>query len=185
MNLEPLSLETSLGRLLHDPGLRARWLVGEAPELGLESLDPDEVVRAARNLQNDVFSRRHAGCGGLRTAFPQTLAAACDGEAALVEAFQQHPAYAAWREIPYGGFGLCLEEAFFRFAESAGLGDADVRRREYLLAAGKALLVDPDPAFLTPTGFCRVAGGWAARHGDEIFAAVDGRLVIGRAVGLA
>jgi uncharacterized protein (UPF0276 family) len=176
----PLPEHEALLRALREPD-RLEPLLQGAPQ--------PQLAAASRAWQRHAARRRYAGAGSLREMFPETWKAAAEpGEDALLARFVSSEPYARLREIEAAGPGLCLEEAFYRFCAQQGLGDPQVRLHEYLLAAARALAVDPEPVFSLPGGFRAVDGGYLALlPGDPptVYAARGGQLVVGRLTGAA
>lgn len=183
-----IPLEVALERLLHKPSVLERF-INEGPAsldvtaedaAALAAIDPDELVRTARRIGEGILDVQHRGCGGLRTLYARTIAA--HGEEGIAGAFLESTAFDAYRELPYAGVGCCVEEAFFRFVEAAGIGAAEVREAEFLLAMMRALAVCPDPEFTLPAEVRRAPGGFfaiGARGEPMLYAAVGGRLIVG------
>lgn len=185
-----IPLDLALDRLLHKPRVLAAFLargpaaLDLAPDdaAALATLDRAELVRTATRIRDGLLHTPHRGSGSLLDRFPRTLAAHRDDLAALAEAFLDSPAFDEHRALPFAGPGRALEEAFFRFAEAAGLGDPATREAEFLAAILRALAVDPDPDFLVPDVVRAAPGGRFAvttRSGPTLFAALAGRLVTG------
>lgn len=191
-----ISIDVALDRLLHKPRVLAEFLARGPAALDLApvdaealvALDRDALVDVARQIRADLLRWRQRGSGGLLDLFPRTIAAHRaarpddDGLAALVEAFLDSPASDTHRELPFAGAGCSLEEAFYRFAEQAGLGDAATREEEFLAAIVRALAVSPRPDFLLPAEVRPASAGHfaiTARSGPTLFAALAGRFVRG------
>lgn len=80
----------------------------------------------------------------------------------LVEEFLESAAAIRWRDSGDDRRGICLEEAFFRFAEAVGLADRMTRNHEFISAIVRALVVCPEPAFAVPDEVRRCPAGWFA-----------------------
>jgi hypothetical protein len=191
-----IGLDTALDRLLHRRSYREAFLAGRLDALDLSAedrealttIDPDALVREAASVQQDLLRREHRGCGGLLSLYPRTIAAwreAHPSDPDLVELlsrFMESDAFDAYREIPFAGQGLSLEEAFHRFCEAEEVGSPEAREEELLTATMKALLSSPHPDFSLPAAVLEAEGGFFAvgRHGGpKLYAAVSGRLLIG------
>jgi hypothetical protein len=188
--------ERALAALVYSRRAREAWRASGPSALGLApdeaaafaALDPIALERQAAAVRQLVLGRSHRGTGGLREWFPRTIAAwraAFPDDAELDELVTRlldSPAGSAWRESAQDELGLSLEEAFFRFAEAAAIGDPAVREQELLGCIVGALAIDPEPAFLLPPSVRRAPAGWfavAARGAPELYAALPGRLLRG------
>lgn len=199
-----ISLDAALDRLLHKRSYRSAFLEGRFEELdispedlgALDAIDRAELARAAEEIRRDLWSRKHRGSGGLSSLYPRTIAAwqAAHPEDTqleeLLSLFMESEAFDDYREIPFAGAGLSLEEAFFRFCEAFCIGEPSTREDELLLALMKALLLSPSPSFTIPEPVRRAPGGFfavsarpAAADGAPsapvLYAAVSGRLMTG------
>src|SRR5262249_8023859 len=124
--------------------------------------------------------------GGIGDWYPRTIAswrAAHPDDAALdalADRFCASPACAAWRELPAGAPGMCLEEALHRFFEAEEIGGPIRREGEFLAAIVQALVVAPEARFAWPAVLRRAPGGcFAIGRAGTIHAALDGRYVTG------
>ena len=191
-----IALDAALSRLLTDRGYRAAFLEGRvsaldlAPEdvAAIATSDRAQLVLTADRLRADLLARHHRGSGGIEALYPATIAAwreahpEDDGLRELMSLFLESEAYGAYRQYPFSGPGLSLEEAFHRFCAAAEIGEARVREGEFLTAMMKALLVSPDPAFALPAEVQRAPRGyWAVTSGETpiLHAAASGRLIVG------
>jgi len=171
-----IPLDEALDRLLRHRAYRAdflaeRWdALGVAPDdlAALRAIDPEFLARTAHRLREEVRTRRHRGTGSLEDLFPRTIAAWAaehpddTDRSELFARFVESDAYEGWRDVPHAGVGACLEEAFYRFAEAAGIGPAAVREEEFLVAVVRAIAVCPEPSFAVPAEIHRAPGGWFA-----------------------
>jgi hypothetical protein len=163
--------------LLTNGAARAALARGELDPI-FDTIDTEQLERAAVLLRRDVLKRRRRGAPALVDQYAETLVG--QDVDAIAEAFVRSRHFADYRELPHGEPGLCVEEAFFRFLGDAGVGERSVRVREYLRAAAQALVVQPNPAFAIPRPFRRAGGGWVAiDEGPTLYAAVGGRFVQG------
>jgi hypothetical protein len=194
-----IGLDDALDRLIHRRSWREAFLAGRTEALGLAdedlealaSLSREALEREATSVREDLLRRQHRGSGTLRDLYPRTLAAwtvAHPDDADFVELlsrFMEHGAFERYREIPFAGRGLCLEEAFYRFCEAEEIGEAADREAEFLGAMIKAVLTSPDPDFTLPAELHASAGGFfaVATRGAEprLFAAITGarRMITG------
>jgi hypothetical protein len=164
--------------LLTNPERRAALRRGELPRM-FDTIDTAQLERTAQKIQRDTLRRRRRGAPPLVEQFAATLANESIDPIATAFIHSEH--YAAYREVPSGPPGLCIEEAFYRFLDAHEIGPAQMRRVEYLRAAGQALVVHPRPAFTIPRPFVFTAGAWVAfAEGPTMFAALPGRFVQGR-----
>lgn len=191
-----ISLDQALDRLLHRRSYREAFLAGHhalldlapADLAALATLDREQLRLSAEGVREDLLARVHRGSGGLRALYPRTLAAwreahpDDDDLRELLFTFMESAPFARYHELPFAGPGLCLEEAFHRFAEERALGDARVREDEFLTAMVKALLLSPRPAFTLPAEIRSAPAGHFAlgtRGEPALYAAVQGRLLLG------
>lgn len=194
--MERMSLDGALERLLVDPAYRADFMAGRWERLAvtdedctaLQTIDRVQLERTADRVRADLAERQYRGSGGLKKLFAATIAAweAAHPEAGadgIFAAFVGSPAYQTYRELPFAGPGVCLEEAFYRFACEAGIGDPEAREGEYLAAIVKAVLLSPDPTFTLPGELRRAPVGWFALSrlgvGTKLYAAARGRYIEG------
>jgi hypothetical protein len=189
-------LDRALDRLLHKRSYRAALIEGRFDALELapadlaavQSIDLDALVRTANLIAERVLARRHTGSGNLIELFPRTL----DGwhrahprDTQCVElalAFMDSAAFDDYRELPYSGIGQSIEEAFYRFCESAEIGDRLARESEFLAAIMKLFVVSPAAEVRVPDCVQRSAHGLFAvssRGAPRLYAAVRGRFVAG------
>jgi hypothetical protein len=191
-----ITLDQALDRLLHRRSYREAFLAGRLDVLdlapgdlaALATVDRAELARAAERVRDDLARRRHRGSGGLCALYPRTIEAwraahPDDADLArLFDAFLESGPFEGYRELPFAGPGLSLEEAFHLFCEAEGIGDAAAREHEFLTAMMKALLASPDPSFTLPDAIRPAARGHFAigtRAGPVLYAALAGRLVTG------
>src|SRR5687767_7717160 len=122
-----IAVDEAIDRLIHSRAYRQAWLDGRTDALDLEvddlaalaTIDRDQLVRTAERAARDLLGRRHRGSGGLCDLFPRTIAAWKQAHPRderlreLAYAFMESEAFGAYRELPFAGVGLCLEDAFF------------------------------------------------------------------------
>ena len=171
-----ITLHEALDRLLHQRPYRQAFLEGRWSELELapddlselETVDRQQLSRAAEGIVRDLLQRKHRGCGGLAAAFEESISAWLAGQEdptdllSLGYAFVEAPEYRSYRELSVGAPGLCLEEAFYRFARRKEIAPSELLEREYLRAAIKAVCMEEAPGFALPSGL--------ERRGDMVFA---------------
>jgi hypothetical protein len=157
-------LNDVLEALLYRRADREAFLAGDLARFGLSdedtdalrTIDPEQLVSAAKLAREHVLSRSHRGVGSLVQAFPETIQAwqaahpGCTLDDLAEELVASPPFFEAYRTNAFAGKGIALEEAFFRFAEQASLGTHAVRFREYARALLRGLSVTPDPVFAIP-----------------------------------
>ena len=194
-----ISLHEALDRLLHHRGYRQAFLDDRWEELDLdptdwphlETIDRTQLQRAAAGIAKDLLARKHRGCGGLAVAFEKSLAhwQEAQGKHAdieeLIYRFLESPAYDDYKELAVGEPGLCVEEAFYRFALREGIGPRAMLEREYLTAGIKAVSMEPAHAFRLPAGLRRRGRLlFAVQYEDEtdptLFASVAGQFIHGK-----
>lgn len=186
-------IDAALVDLLYRRDARVALAAGDHERFGtaaplLATLDREELEDAAAALRDLVLRRTHRGTGGLQAWYAQTIAAwqstrAGSEVSMLVEAFLESSAAIRWRDSGDDRGGISLEEAFFLFADDAGLADASTRKHEFISAIVRALVVCPEPAFAVPDAVRRCPGGWFAiagsGHAPVLHAALGPRYVSG------
>ncbi len=164
-------------------------------ELRLHGVMPSspEFIELGREVSERVGKRRSLGLAPLRERFAPVFSGWADRHPddldgqGLLEAFCRHPAYRLWVEFPGQRAGLCLEEAFSRFAESLPWVDrAELTHCRYSSLI-KALAIDPNPAFVLPPELRRRPGLDLIVDSDNgrLYASVKGRVIIGPVTHLA
>ncbi|MSQ02326.1 MAG: hypothetical protein EXR71_10625 [Myxococcales bacterium] len=175
-----LPIEEALYRLIYHADYRGHFLAGRLDRLGLDpqdlaalaAVDKEQLVAAATRARADVLRRRHRGSGTPLDLFAMTLHGV-DLDPFL-EGFLASDSFRACSEV---GGGTCIEEAVFRYCEETGIGDPAVREAEWLTALMTALVVNANPEFTVPAR--RQGGGWVEMRRGVVYAAVDGKLVVG------
>jgi hypothetical protein len=192
-----MSLDAALDRLIHVRSCRRAFLAGEdaaldcSPEHAVElrSIDGKVLEELALSVAADLFSQKHAGSGGLLDLFPQTVESfrrrhgLKDALLDLACVFMESPAFDSYREIPFTGPGVCLEESFYRFAEACDLGDPVVREMEFLAAMAKLFCASPRADITLPSEVQRTEHGYysvSSRGFPTLYGALRGRFVTGR-----
>jgi hypothetical protein len=191
-----ISLDRALDRLLHHRSYLRAFLEGRTELLdvsaedlaALGSIDRIQLQKTAERVRHDLLQRKHRGSGGIVAMYPRTIDAwksshPEDAELEeLLSGFMESAPFEDYRELPFAGLGLSLEEAFFRFCEAEDIGDGGTREREFLTAMMKALVVSPCPDFTLPATIRRAQAGFFAvsvRAEPVLYAAARGRLTIG------
>jgi len=190
-----ISLDVATDRLLHRVSYRQAFLEARYDELelapadlaALQEIDREQLVETADAVRNSLLERRHRGSGGIRSTYPQTLAAwqaIHDDEdlALFLDQFMESEAFERYHEIPHIGHGLSLEEAVYRFFLAEDVGDPQSRECEFLAGICKALALNPAPAFTVNAPLRRAPAGWFAVSSEgppRLFASVSGRYVNG------
>jgi hypothetical protein len=190
-----VTIDAILGRLIHERSYRSRFLQGAplpdaTPEelAALGAVDPTTLTELAERVAHDVMGRSHCGSGSLPNLFPRTIESfrrAHPGGGELLElaySFMDSREFGDYREHPFSGLGTTLEEAFFRYCESTGIGDAVVREREFLAAVMKLLCVSPRVAARVPGCVRRTDHGYycvSSRGTPALYACVKGHFVAG------
>ncbi|ARU61369.1 hypothetical protein CBW65_10430 [Tumebacillus avium] len=193
-----LRMDQALYRLLHHRTEREAFLAGRFDELGW----PDELVQAFATVDREELSATakqicrnllagERGCSrGLRGAYGRVLQALeAGGRQALdvVYAFVESEQYDSYREVPYAGEGICVEEAFYEFLGQDEWFVRDARMmclltHEFLTALMGILTVNQDPAFYVRSelvhwnGAARVA---VLRYPRAVAEALGGRKIAG------
>ena len=171
---EAALLDRTLERLLRSRRAREAWVFGEhhddaaGNDAAVAALRRPQLETVAALMRRGVLTRCHRGTGTLVETFPRTIEAwrashaEDDALDELMARFLDSEAYAAHGDLPFGGTGSCLEEAFFGFCEASAIGSPQEREAELLAAVGKALAVTRDPAFVVPGAFRPCARGYFA-----------------------
>jgi hypothetical protein len=176
-----ITLDRALDRLIHKRSYREAYLQGQfgVLELGasdlavLGSMDRQALSRFAERVAADVLARKHSGSGSLLELYPRSIQSWREGHSedasglGLAFAFLDSRAFEGYRELPFAGIGLSLEEAFFRFCELEGLADRVIREHEFLAAMMQLLAVSPRACVELPDCIQRTAHGfYSVVHGD-------------------
>jgi hypothetical protein len=177
-------IDQALDRLLHRRSYLALFLL-DPSKLALRSddlealsvIDRDELVATAIAVRRDLVQRNHRGSGTIADLYPATIGERDIEE--LVGDFMESNEFDAYREIPFAGIGLSLEEAFYRYCDANAIGEPETREQEFLCAMMKALLLSPRADFTIPQAIRPCPGGVFAVAGTMLFAALGERLVTG------
>jgi len=134
-----------------------------------------------------LLKHSHAGCGSLQRLYPATIAwwhqAHPDDTdlLALSSSFAASEPCRRYVELAVGGSGTCIEQAFYDFCLTSGIGDAAVLEEEFLAAMMRAIATSPAPAFELPQQVKRRHDGVVAVSSQRMVHAVsDGRIIRGR-----
>jgi hypothetical protein len=188
------TLSHALEALLYRANDRAAFLAGDRARFGLSpadedaiaTIDPEQLVSAARLARAHVFERGHRGVGSLLHVFRRTIDAWTKAHPELdfdelASAFVGSASFDAYRTVGFCGKGISLEEAFFRFAEEREIGSSSVRFREYAFAILCGLAATPDPVFVVPEIVRRAPTGWfvVLPDGPTLMAVLGGRFIEG------
>jgi hypothetical protein len=129
--LPDVALPDVLYALLYDHRFRATF-VSDGPAAAelrlpanriadLQAVDLDELCRTTARIRSMVL-RGHVGeHSGLQGSFPlvlRLLEGAGLGPVRVCEAFIASPQFMEFREVPYGGRGVTMEEAFHTYLQS-------------------------------------------------------------------
>lgn len=190
------TLDEVLDRLLHERSYRHTFF-GVPTDCSVpddtrmtfaHGIDSAAVMRLAARMARDTLARRHAGGGSLLELYPECIESwqkrhpQYSDLLELAYCFMDSPAFRLYRELPFCGVGLSLEECFFRFAEVEGLAEPAVREHEFLAAMLKLLVASPTAQFHLPSIIRTAAHGFFAistRGAPTLFAALKGRYVYG------
>jgi hypothetical protein len=142
------------------------------------------LAALAPRFAADLRARRRRGAAPLETMYARTLAGVGPADRdELLARFCASTWFGRYGELPDRTDQLSLEEAFYRFACDAAVGDADVRRVEFADAIVRALAVQPQPAFGIPPEVQRTRGGYvtvvAGAGASYLFAATGAAVVRG------
>jgi hypothetical protein len=100
----------------------------------------------------------------------------------LAFTFMESRRFDEYREFPFSGAGISLEEAFFGFCEDVQIGDPVAREQEFLAAMMKLLATSPTAPVHLPECIRPTTRGWfavSARGAPVLFATVRGRYATG------
>jgi len=187
-------LNRVLEALLYRRSDREAFLAGDLARFGLSpedadalgAIDKEQLVSAAKLARDHVVQRSHRGVGNLIQAFGETLRTWQGAHPSrtldeLAEDFVGSRHFEAYRTHAFAGQGLCLEEAFYRFAEDASVGSPAVRLRECAMAVFRGLASTPDPVFLLPEFVRRAPKGFFVidQSGPTLLAMLGGKFVEG------
>lgn len=181
-NVLARELNDALYRLLFSETYREAFLSGKMESLGLSSeaaaqlavIDKDELQSASSIIVRDLLSGNIADSKsrGLAAKFPRTFAMLASRGVGLRKAlsvFMESPEFLSYREVPFAGAGISIEEAFHRFLAAAPCPfqmtsvELAVAQHEFLSILLKILVASPDPLF-------SIGDGRIRRRGDRYMA---------------
>ncbi|HVU03154.1 MAG TPA: hypothetical protein VHE30_15445 [Polyangiaceae bacterium] len=190
-----MTVDEAFHRLLHSRRTRTAFIAGRVDALAvspetlseLRTVDHALLEEVAERIASQVLTRGYSATGSLPELFPRTVAAfrAAHPDAGPLELayrFLESEAFGEYRELPFSGVGLSLEEAFYRFAEAEDLGTAADRGREFHAALMKLVAVNPRAAVKLPACLRTAPGGHfmvTTHHPATLHAAVGKTLVSG------
>jgi hypothetical protein len=162
-------------------GDTARFELSAEDEEALRASDHEQLLSAAKMARTHVLERPHRGVGDIARVFPETLADWKGTREELATAFMESEPFGAYVEHAFVGVGICLEEAFYRFATERELGAPGVRLRELVLALLRGLAVTPEPTFMLPEIVRRAPKGFyvVLPEGPTLLAILGGKFVSG------
>jgi hypothetical protein len=182
-------LNEALERLLFRESDRDAFLAGDTARFGLSREDEDalatiereQLLSAATMARAHVLERPHRGVGNVERVFAETLADWNGTREELAIAFTESEPFAAYVEHGFGGTGICLEEAFYRFATERSLGVPETRLRELALGLLRGLAATPEPTFTLPEIVRRAPRGFyvVLPAPPTLLAILDGKFVSG------
>jgi len=103
----------------------------------LRAIDPAQLQKAAERVREETLERKHRGSGGLLSLYPRTVGAWRQEHPEdskleeLAALFLESRAFESYRERPFAGPGICLEEAFYRYCEEKEIGERAAREDEH------------------------------------------------------
>ncbi|ASS76606.1 hypothetical protein CIG75_17630 [Tumebacillus algifaecis] len=193
-----VTIDRALYRLLHQRTYREAFLAGRYAELGwseqvaqaFETVDRDELTATAKQISRRLLAGDRTSSKGLRGAFGrvfQALEAAGRPALDVVDAFVESQQYEAYREVPYAGTGICVEEAFYEFLKRDQWFVRDewlmcLLTHEFLTALLGILTVNQAPAFVVRTELLQqnaVARFALQRYPRQVADALAGRALQG------
>lgn len=191
-----LGMDQALYRLLHHKTEREAFLAGRFDELGwpeelvqaFATVDREELSATAKQICRNLLAGERGFSRGLRGAYDRVLQALeAGGRSALdvVYAFVESEQYASYREVPYAGEGICVEEAFYEFLQQDEWFVRDARMmclltHEFLTALMGILTVNQDPAFYVRSELVRWNG--AARFAVLRYPLAVAQVLAGRGI---
>jgi len=161
--------------LIRDGEVREKFLRQDPVDLGVSALDreafatidPVELHGMARALKRTLYGTHGQGLKDVyRACFAHLESLACSSDD-VVAAFASSAAYDRYRELPFGGQGLSIEEAFYLFLSARPEFQEELPRHgldgEFLSVMLKALASCEAPSFLVVDERIRQAPGraWA------------------------
>lgn len=169
-------LNDALYLLLHDARYRKAFLDGDHARLGLaaqdeaalRTIDAEELVKTSEQILSNVLKGDFDVGGGLRRSYPaifEALRQEGQLERSVMYEFLSSDAFLEYREIPFAGEGICVEEAFYLFLRDhpsflkGFAANAMLLRHEFLTVMLSILTVNRDPHFsLRSTDLIRTNG---------------------------
>ncbi len=163
-----LSLPEALYRLLFKRSYRQAFLEGNHQFLDLSewdlqqlrTIDHEELQATAKNICRNLLSGNLDTNGGLLQAYPsvfQELKNLQINSIELMYEFMETSFFDDYREVPFGGEGICVEEAFYYFLKNyspfikANPYNKLMLTHEFLTSLLSILVINKDPHFVVKT----------------------------------
>jgi hypothetical protein len=163
-----ISLPEALYRLLFKRSYRQAFIEGNHHLLGLSewdlkqlrTIDHEELQATAKNICRNLLSGNLDTNGGLLQAYPgvfQELKNLQINSIELMYEFMETSFFDDYREVPFGGEGICVEEAFYYFLQNyspfieASPYNKLMLTHEFLTSLLSILVINKDPHFVVKT----------------------------------
>jgi hypothetical protein len=170
MKPENISLTEALYRLLNHRSYRENFLnEATAEDLGLSeedfselsSIDREQLIASAERMAQKIYSGNHQGGQGLKSVFPECFSAleqqTQKNGVEIVYEFLESEHFGDYKELPFNGKGICIEQAFYGFVEERyWKKDSPLEaivRNEFLLSLFKNISKMESPNFDLPKTF--------------------------------
>ncbi len=162
-----IPLDEALYRLLYHRSYREAFFNENFSSLGLcesdqrhlATIDREQLKKTASRVVTQVLYGADGQSGGIEGIFPRVLRKyrktfpKDPNSIELIERFLESNYYRDYREHPYAGNGICIEEAFFEFMNTekpfidADATNAFLLKDEFLVALMRTLLYNPRASF--------------------------------------
>ncbi|MBA4542097.1 MULTISPECIES: hypothetical protein [Thermoactinomyces] len=169
---ESIGLHRALYGLLYHRSYRQAFLEGRYDKLQLSdgelrqlaTIDHEELCATAKNICRNLLSGNLEISGGLKGSYPgvfQELERMGYDRYELMYQFMESPHFEEYRELPFSGVGLCVEEAFYGFMmeQEDFLRESPNNRllltHEFLTVMLSILVVNKHPNFCIKTNLIR------------------------------
>ncbi|MEO8184022.1 MAG: hypothetical protein ABI895_34815 [Deltaproteobacteria bacterium] len=167
--------------LIRDSEVRERFLRHDPVDLGVSAadreafatIDPTELHGMARALRRTLYGTRGQGLKDVYRACFAHLERLERSSEDVIDAFASSAAYHRYRELPFGGQGLSIEEAFYLYLsvrpEFREITARHALDGEFLSVMLKALASCEVPSFLLEDERIRQAPGraWAVLNDPQ------------------
>ncbi|MBJ6363197.1 hypothetical protein ACFOQM_18420 [Paenibacillus sp. GCM10012307] len=161
---ELYSLDEILYKLLHERSYRQLFLEDKFYEMNisevnienLKTIDREELMATAKTIKSNIISGNIDYNGGLKSAYPGVFSefkeSSIDMDDLLYD-FIESIWFQDYKEIPFSGRGICIEEAFYHYMLSnenfinRSPYNTLLLQHEFLNAIHSILVINKNPNF--------------------------------------